>query len=307
MVMRGETLRWKTGGVLLLAISLGFGCNATHEPSGDNPQAVAPVREGKTMHIRPRYVRLHTDPGVELAEVNYHYAELDWDVPISETAVVCIDCWSRFYSSDTWAREQDAMKNKITPLLEACRKHGMLVIHAPSDMVANRPANKSHVIPPVSAPQPGWPDSPVWPPAEFKSKIGLYAKYAKPKEPDDAFIYGPEFIKMDFNEYCKPVGDEPIIIEGEDLHRLCAQRHILHLFFIGYYTNACVTMRTYGLPAMVARGYDGILVRDCTTGMETADTAADMACTRGAIASFEQFLGYTVTSDQLIAALEGAR
>ena len=62
-------------------------------------------------------------------------------------------------------------------------------------------------------------------------------------------------------------------------------------------------LRDYGLPAMNRRGYTTILVRDGTTGMETAQTHADLACTRGAIADLEQFGSYTLSSRDLIDAL----
>ena len=42
-------------------------------------------------------------------------------------------------------------------------------------------------------------------------------------------------------------------------------------------------------------------------GMEVADTVKDLTCTKGTIATIEQFLGYTVTAKQLIDALGKAR
>jgi hypothetical protein len=58
---------------------------------------------------------------------------------------------------------------------------------------------------------------------------------------------------------------------------------------------------------MIERGYHGILVRDATTGMETADTLDTMACTEGIIATLEQFGGFTVATDELIAAMTQAK
>ncbi|MDP7250869.1 MAG: isochorismatase family protein, partial [Planctomycetota bacterium] len=89
----------------------------------------------------------------------------------------------------------------------------------------------------------------------------------------------------------------------EELHRLCAQRGILHLFYVGFYTNACIVLRDYGVYQMVRRGYHAILIRDCTTGMELHETQDDLICTRGEIASVEQFEVYTVTSNQMIDSL----
>lgn len=98
----------------------------------------------------------------------------------------------------------------------------------------------------------------------------------------------------------RPEGDEAVIANGEELHRLCAERGILHLFYVGFYTNACIVIRDYGVYQMLYRGYHTILIRDCTTGMELHETQDELFCTRGEIASVEQFEVYTVTSGQII-------
>ncbi|MFC1461887.1 cysteine hydrolase, partial [Verrucomicrobiota bacterium] len=55
--------------------------------------------ESQTMiHVRPRYYRLYTDPGVELGEENFRHRELDWHLPLKEAALVCLDVWSYHYS-----------------------------------------------------------------------------------------------------------------------------------------------------------------------------------------------------------------
>ena len=259
------------------------------------------------MHLEPRYARINTDPGVEEAEANYQYKELQWDLPLRDAAVVCVDCWNWHFSRETLERTEDCTAKNIAPLLAACRAHGLQVIHMPADPVASRHPNLRRLKPADARPQAPWPDTPAWPPAEFKSKTGPYAQFARPVEPQDAARAQHRETKRAFHRLCQPVGNEPVLLDGEDLHRYCAERKILHLFFIGFNTNACVMMRAYGIPPMAARGYHCILVRDCTTGMEVADTVADLACTRGTVATIEQFLGYTVTARQLIDALGKAR
>ncbi|MCK5805984.1 MAG: isochorismatase family protein [Lentisphaeria bacterium] len=258
-------------------------------------------------HIRPRYARLATDEGIPLAERNYQRAHLDWRVPANQCALVCIDCWSWHFSEETFSRIDDISRNRIAPLLEACRKTEMTIVHAPANPVASRHPNLVQFRADGEVSSPPWPDSPSWPPQEFRSKTAEFAEFAKPSEPSMVERARHGSTLRDFHESCRPQGNEPVVIDGEDLHRLCAERGILHLFFLGFNTNACVMMRDYGLPAMVRRGYHGILVRDCTTGMEIADTVETLACTHGTIADIEQFLGYTVTSDELIAGIQEIR
>lgn len=262
---------------------------------------------GATMQVKVRYARLYTDPGIELAEENYTRAHLDWKIPLREAVLVCIDCWNWHFSRDTLQRMEHIVRDCIAPLLAACRKHGLLVIHAPANPVAARHPNWAKLMPEEARPQVPWPGSPDWPPAAFRRKTGPYAKYARPAEPKDKDRVEHRKTKRTFHERCRPVGGEPVVLSGEELHRLCAERGRLHLFFVGFNTNACVMMRDYGLPAMVRKGYHGILVRDCTTGMEIADTVDRLTCTKGTIATIEQFLGYTVSSRQLIEALGKVR
>jgi len=54
---------------------------------------------------------------------------------------------------------------------------------------------------------------------------------------------------------------------------------------------------------MHQRGYEVVLIRDCTTGMETHETTRELLCTRGQIASLEQFGVYPVTAEQVAEAL----
>jgi len=187
-------------------------------------------------------------------------------------------------------------------LLAGWRAKGMLVIHSPAGPVAQRHPNWTRLTEGKKS-QAVWPDSPNWPPAEFLQKNGPYAKYARPKEPQDVERSTHALQKRDFHPLIRPVRDEPVVLDGEELHRLCAQRKILHLVYVGFNTNACIMLRDYGLPAMNRRGYTTILVRDGTFGMETATTSQDSACTRGAIADLEQFGSYTLSSREIVDAL----
>lgn len=265
--------------------------------SADEPNGPA-----KTVHLCPRYVRLYTDPGVELAAANYQYKTLDWDVPLNEIALVCLDCWNWHFSRDTFEQMEKVVGEDIVPLLSACRAKGMLVIHAPASPVAQRHPNWVRLTERTRS-QSIWRDSPAWPPTEFRQKTGPYAKYARPNEPQSVERSAHAQTKREFHPLIRPVGDEPVVLDGEELHRLCAQRKILHLVYVGFNTNACIMFRDYGLPAMNARGYSTILVRDGTMGMETAQTYKDSTCTRGAIADLEQFGSYTLSSREIIDAL----
>lgn len=287
----------------IMSMALGFtgaGCATPSIPFDTTLPAAGAFR------IQPRYVRIFTDPGVVEAERNYRHATLDWEIPKGRAAVVCVDCWAWHFSRETQERINEITEKKIAPLLAACRAAGLQVIHAPAEPVASRSPNFVRMRDPAARPQSAWPDSPVWPPAEFRDKAGPFIAYARPAEPQAEVRLRHGQALRDFHPLCRPVGDEPVLADGEDLHRYCARNGILFLFFVGFNTNACVMMRDYGIPAMNARGYETILVRDATTGMESASTMADLTDTRGTIDTIEQFLGYSLTSGELIRSLEAS-
>ena len=261
----------------------------------------------RIIHVRPRYFRLCTDAGVELAEENFRYNELDWQMPLNEAALICLDVWNYHFARDTFERTDAVTRRKIAPLVGACRRFGLQVIHTPAAPVATKHPNWVRLVDAKKEPRPPWPDSPDWPPEEFRKKEGIYAKYARPHELQEAERFRHRDEQRDFHPAVRPEGSEAVILNGEELHRVCAQRGILRLFYVGFHTNACIVMRDYGTYAMMQRGYDAILVRDCTTGMETHETKNELICTRGTIASLEQFGAYTVTSEELIDALSSAR
>lgn len=258
-----------------------------------------------TLHIRPRYVRLDVDPGQELTERNFHYRELDWHIPIEQAAIVCVDCWAWHYSRQCMERIDLITRQRIAPLLEAARRNGLKIVHGPASPVAEKSPGWLNLLKDVKK-QPPYPDSPNWPPPDCVEKTGQFASLARPPEAHDALRDDHRRTLRWYHECAVPLPGEPVIQNGEELHRWCALQRVLHLFYVGFNTNACIVMRDYGILAMMARQYHGILVRDATTGMEVADTVEQMICTRGQIASLEQFGAYTVTTDQLLSTLKNS-
>ena len=62
-------------------------------------------------------------------------------------------------------------------------------------------------------------------------------------------------------------------------------------------------MRDYGTLEMGKQGYEIIVLRDCTTGMESYQTHDQLWQTRGAVLFLEMFGKYSITSPELIDAL----
>ena len=253
----------------------------------------------QTLYIRPRYYRWFVEPGVEWVETNTGYAHLDWEIPIEQCGLVLVDVWDGHYLKDTDSRSEQIIQGNIRPLLSACRKSGLQLIHAPSpDQAKSHPAwvgpiqDTSH--PPC--------EKRDWPPTAFRRKSEEYSHFAKPMElrqPEIDLLRADRQIHPD----AQPEGSDVVIATGDELHRYCHERQILFLFYLGFNTNACILLRDYGTVEMSKRGYEIIIVRDCTTGMESFETHDALGQTRGSILFLEMFGKYSITSPELIGGL----
>ena len=232
-------------------------------------------------------------------ETNTGYAALDWRIPLSQSALVLLDVWQRHYLKDTEARAEKIINNKLVPLISKCRAAGMNIIHAPSPEVAVQHPNWVKLF--NKQKEAVAPDE--WPPKHFRNLTGEFEQYSRPHEPREKERQG--LPPLTFHPKVKPIAGEPVVGWGEELHRYCKKEGILFLFFAGFNTNACILSRDYGTIQMSNRGYQVALVRDCTTGMESAETQPTLSQTRGAVLLLEMFGQYSITSDEIIGSFTG--
>jgi nicotinamidase-related amidase len=143
-----------------------------------------------------------------------------------------------------------------------------------------------------------FPKADDWPPPEFRSSSGSYKQFAMPDEPMEAVRQ--KMAPLTFHPKVMPLEGEPVVANGVELHEYLKRNKLCFLLYAGFNTNACIINRDYGTIRMRDRGYRIILIRDCTTGMESKDTQATMAQTNGAILFLEMFGCFTVTSDNII-------
>lgn len=219
-----------------------------------------------------------------------------------EMALVLVDCWDRHYLKSYLERTHQIIRERLVPLREACREPGITIIHAPSPAQAKHypqwlqyaaedelfPNDRQH--------------APDWPPPSFRKRSGDYEQFAKPL---GAVVQAWRVVEADERRIAselEPREDEFVIATGRQLHRLCRHRKILHLVYAGFAANMCVMARDYGMRAMQGRGYNVVLLRDCTTGIEAHDTVESELLLRAAILEVEMLLGFTSTSAELIAA-----
>lgn len=265
----------------------------------EHPPQDAPRSVSRILHLRPRYYRIYTAPDVEVAERHYDYAHLNWPLPLARTALVLVDVWNYHFASDTWQRMEKATHECVVPLLEACRAAGMAVIHAPGPPVAQRHPNWVRLAPDHRS----FARDAAWPPEDFLRREGEFAPFAMPREPQQAERDHFAQTVREFHPSAAPERDEPVVLNGEELHQVCRERGLLFLLYAGFNTNACLLSRDYGIPAMQQRGYAVLLVRDATTGMETHESMHETLLTWATITNLEQFGTPTVTALEVIESL----
>lgn len=257
----------------------------------------------RTLSIRPRYYRWHVDPGVDWTEANTGYDFLDWEIPMDQVALVSLDVWDGHYLQETRDRIQAITVGRIAPLLKVVRATGLPIIHAPGPQVALQHPNWVRL---VDEDETDWPVHDVWPPRQFIGKSGPYGGFAYPDEPRQPELDERRKARK-FHPLAEPVGAEPVVANGEELHRYCKAKGVLFLIYLGFNTNYCIVLNDYGMVHMNNRGYATILLRDCTTGMESFETQAGLGQTRNLIQHLEMSQRFSLMSPELIAALRGGR
>jgi nicotinamidase-related amidase len=239
-----------------------------------------------------RYYRVYTDPDVPCVEQNFEHVERRLEIPLAQAALVLVDVWSTHYIDSWLERARSVTRTQIVPALEAARQAGLTVIHAPAPQVARRYGVESPPAPPA----------PEWPPAAFRSRAGEYARFSRQEEPRLREALSRYETELDISELTRPLPDEPVIATGAQLQALLAERGILHLVYAGFATNWCVLYRDYGILEMSRRGYNLILLRDATTGIEFHDSVASLAATEMSVREIETKQGWSARTADFVTA-----
>lgn len=267
--------------------------------------ASPPSRE---LRLTLRTYQRSPKPGGDWVESSFHYETWPVTIAAREAAVVLVDVWDRHVITSHAARTAEIAHTRIAPALTAARAAGIAVVHAPSPVQARRYPQWTRYAGESDASAPAvrsWPFvEPVddWPPTALRRREGPFAQFRRPSAAPVAAPLAEREGRV-IDPSVEPEPDDFVVATGEQLHRLCAARGILHLFYAGFAANICIPFKDYGMRAFHARGYHTILLRDCTTAIEGHDTVDDLVGTRQAIRELEMAgIAATITSDELVGA-----
>ena len=250
------------------------------------------------LDLKVQYFQDSPPEGLPYREEHFIRRHVPMSLPVEQTALVLVDMWDNHFIESWLERAVQITKEKVAPALEAARAAGLTIVHAPSPPVAEQFEQLKRHVPPVPSPPP------AWPPDNFRSRQGEYAAFRGPRVQPPGI---PNLDRLGMSPHIDVQDGEFVVATGEQLHALLAERGILHLVYAGFATNWCILNRDYGMRAMAGRGYNMILLREATAGVEFPDTVAKGLATEMAVREVEQQLGFSAANADFLAACAAAK
>ncbi len=263
-----------------------------------------------------------TPEGTLLTEKHFYHYTREMAFDRSEIAFVMVDLWNTGFGPEPlthlgWEAEYNAGKSfcdrageieitRVLPMLKACRKSGITVVHAPTRDIAIKHkqwealATEEEKQPPSGSPS----RSPDWPPQDWVKARRREHQYLFRTEEWITRYYQCVRPNQDIPAPLQPVDGDLVISSGDMMHRLMMERGIRVLFYCGFATNMCLIDKPGAVRDMHGRGYLPIVIRDATTGTENAETVDGLWITRAFIHQIEMMWGYSITTDEFLKAVE---
>ncbi len=257
------------------------------------------------MHLPLRYQAMHSRGPDDNVEPNIRPTELRAELDPAAAALVLVDTWGEHPIATHRQRTSDITVKRIVPTLAAARAAGVTPIYAPSPSIAARYPQWTRFAG-VNDLHPAAPPPDDWPPTAYRQTEGPYASLRRaPGElpPGSVGRSEPWQQFRTIHAAVEPRPDDLVVASGAQLHRALRALRLVHLVYVGFAANICVRFRDYGMHAMQARGYHPILLRDCTTGIETRETYDGLAITAAVRRDLERWF-FTASSTDFIQACQ---
>ncbi len=245
----------------------------------------------------PESLRLQLRSRVEAFKGSNQWEEVSLQKSIQpqQTAIVVCDMWDNH-----WCRGASDRVNhlvvKMNPVLEAARKRGITIVHAPSETMgfyADHPARQSILQFPTVAPQ---------------QSLTL----SEPKLPIDDKDGGCDTDDKTYKAWKRQhtglrIDAKDFISDnGAEIYSMFRARGIKTLLVMGVHTNMCILNRSFAIRQMTKWGIPCILVRDLTDALYDPKDAPHVSHQQGTelvIQHIESYWAPTVVSQNLLQAL----
>ncbi len=222
-------------------------------------------------------------------------ATIRGDLDPAKTAIVICDMWDKHWCSGATGRVNE-LAPRIDKVIDAARRRGVLIIHAPSDTLdfykAAPQRNAMLAIPNVTPPAPLDLTSPALPIDD--SDGGCDTQGDKQHK---AWTRQHAAIRIAENDL--------ISDKGAEVYSALHARGITDLLIMGVHTNMCILNRGFAIKQMTKWGIRTVLVRDLTDAMYDPQDRPFISHAQGTelvIQYIEKYWCPTVVSTDLLSA-----
>lgn len=242
------------------------------------------------------------------------------ETPVSGLGLVSVHCWNLGEAdgpypiganarcpgeaADWVPMAHEIIRDRIAPAMNAARKAGVAVFHLAQPAYAHKYPMYAEI---AADPQLRCPD----PPVPFEGCLRPRSRDRQWADEYGAKFPGPVWEThrevFDIAAAVRPLGAEPVITDGWQLNGLCRRLGIHTLVYVGFMADLCLVNIPGAIREMSGKfAYTCIVLRDCTTAYEFADTHEGRWMTLAAIRLIETGLGYSASSAAFIAACHDA-
>jgi nicotinamidase-related amidase len=225
---------------------------------------------------------------------DWREVRLQQSLAVEKTAVLICDMWDKHWCKGATGRV-NGLVTQMAPFLEAARRRGFQIIHAPSETMAfyqDAPQRKRMLA--ISK-------------VEFPALLSL----PDPPLPIDDKSGGCDTSDQVYKAWTRQHpgiridASDVISDSGSEIYSFLRERDIRTLLVMGVHTNMCVLNRTFAIKRMTALGIHCILVRDLTDAMYNPQDPPHVshdAGTQLVVEYIEKYWAPTTTSADLVRA-----
>lgn len=228
-----------------------------------------------------------------------------WDP--RRTAIIVCDMWDQNWCKGATARAL-TMVPRLNQVLDAARKAGVTIIHAPSETMAfyrDYPGRKLvQSAPPVRTPVPipNWidPDTTREPPYPIDDSDGGCNDTPR-------CTMGRPWTRQ--VSTIRIVDGDGISDDGREIYSFLRQRGITNVVLMGVHLNFCVLGRSFGIRAQKLMGMNVVLARDLTQALYNHRMPPHVSLTQAdslMVAHIERYWAPSIPSDDLLETREGS-
>ena len=276
------------------------------------------------------YTSCSPQDGLPFTEETFCRRSIPFTFDVKEVGIALVDLWNFGWDDGPFdeelgdrsfergrshaERKRRIIETKVGPLVNTLRDMDFQIFHCnQADFLKHYPQwsqsttdeeRQSLSANPASSENLKEERNSQWPPQEWVDSWKNQHRELIWRMKDWANIQGKLYYQISIPEPVEPQDGDLLVYFGDQFHRLLVEKRIKILFYMGFETDECLMNKPHGIRNMSRLGYMPIVVTDCTTTYEAAETLDGLWKTRVTILNIEAHQGYSVTSEALLKSLK---